>query len=145
MNKIVVILSIVLVVVVTSQSATLAATYSMKELKHNAHSTSRERGAISVFTYLVGGPRGKSKRRRPPASDVVVRVRRTGDGKALVGEARSLRNGRAIFRVSVGVYQIEGAIESPESTITVRRPCGSRIVRVHRNRQVPVRLYCSVP
>lgn len=129
MNKIVAItLSTVVVVTGAPQLATGAA--------------SHPKSSISVFTYLVGGPLGKSTQRKP-VSNVAVRVRRLAGGK-LVREVKFLKNGHVVFRVNPGSYRVEGAIESPNSAV-VRRSCGSKIVRVHKGRQASVRLYCSVP
>lgn len=144
MNKIVVALSMVLAAIVM-QPATVIATYPTKEAGPYAHSASHKKGdgAISVFTYLVGGPAGKSKKLLP-ASEAVVRVRRPGDSKKLVREAKYSRHGHVTFWVSPGVYRVEGALEPPESEVTRSRSCGSKTVRVHKNRQVVVRLYCSI-
>jgi len=144
MSKRVVTLSVGLVALVMLQPATVTATYPTKEAKPYARSASHKGdGAISVFTYLVGGPHGKSKKPLP-ASEVVVRVRRPSGSKKLVREAKSLRHGHGTFWVSPGVYQVEGALEPPESEVTKRISCGSKIVRVHKNRQVLVKLGCSI-
>lgn len=143
MNKIAVTIGIGLVAIVM-QPATMAATYPTKEVKPIARSTSHKNGSIRVFTYLVGGPHRKANQRQP-VNNVVVRVRRAGDSRKLVREVKFLRNGRVIFWVSPGTYQVEGTIEPSKSAVTVRRPCGSKIVRVHKNRQALVRLYCSIP
>jgi hypothetical protein len=144
MNKIVVALSMVLVAIV-AQPATVAATYSTKEEKSDARSASYRKGegAIRVSAYLVGGPAGKSKMPLP-ASEVVVRVRRSGDSKKLIREAKSLRHGHGTFWVSPGVYQVEGALEPPESEVARRISCGSKIVHIHKNSQAFVKLYCPI-
>lgn len=145
MNKKAVALSMGLVAIAMLQPTTVTATYPTKEVGPYAHSASHKKGdgAISVFTYLVGGPAGKSKKLLP-ASEAVVRVRRPGDSKKLVREAKYSRHGHVIFWVSPGVYQVEGALERPESEVTRRISCGSKVVRVHKNGQALVKLYCSI-
>ena len=134
-----------LVAIAMLQPATVTATHPTKEAGPYAYSARHKKddSAISVFTYLVGGPHGKSKKPLP-ASEVVVRVRQPGGSKKLVREAKSLRHGHGTFWVSPGVYQVEGAVEPPESEVARRISCGSKVVRVHKNRQVLVKLDCSI-
>jgi hypothetical protein len=135
MNKTMVSLSKVLAMLITMQFATMAA--AARPVKESGH----EESAISVFTYTVGGPRHAKGPRL--VNDAVVRVRRRDASGRLVREVKHTMNGHVIFPVKPGVYQIEAAIEPPEAT--PRFSCGHQIVRVHKDRRVLVKLYCSIP
>lgn len=101
----------------------------------------RNRAAIDVSTYTVGGPRGTG---RQLVSDAAVRLREAGSGRRLIGQVRHTDGGHVVFIVKPGAYRLEAALEPP--AVVPPRRCGSpSVVHVRGGTHIPVSFYCSVP
>jgi hypothetical protein len=139
-RAIVVTLTKVLASVLMMQLTTVAAADTTNKSDFKVPTPRHETSAISVFTYVAGGPRSRAKRPRL-VTDAAVRVKRSN---AVILEAKRTTNGHVIFVVKPGVYQVEAAIEPPAATPTIR--CGGpQTVRVHKGRKARMKFYCPVP